>query len=150
GCLRYELGTCLGPCIGTCTRQAYLQRVRAAERFLSGADLSLLDGLKRDMLTAATTQAFERAAALRDKWEVLNWLQERLAYVRNARGRQSFVYRVNGHEGDELWYLIRGGCVTAAVPAPTDRKDRKAVRDLIRRVYQTDRRSDAPVPADEI
>src|SRR5205085_11335336 len=67
GCLRYEIGTCLGPCAGACSRPAYADKVRAAQAFLDGADSSPLQALERDMAAAAAAQAFERAAALRDK-----------------------------------------------------------------------------------
>src|SRR5262249_52553803 len=67
GCLRFEIGTCLGPCAAACSRAAYGAQVHAARAFLEGTDQSLLEVLERDMTAAAAAEAFERAAALRDK-----------------------------------------------------------------------------------
>jgi excinuclease ABC subunit C len=36
GCLRLEVGTCLGPCASGCTRGEYDEKVNAAESFLDG------------------------------------------------------------------------------------------------------------------
>ena len=71
------------------------------------------------MTTAAAALSYERAAALRDKLDSLNWLSEQLRRVREAL-RHSFVYTVRGHDNTELWYLIHGGCVRAIVAAPND------------------------------
>ena len=40
GCLRHEIGTCLGPCAAACSRTAYAAKVQAANAFLHGQDLS--------------------------------------------------------------------------------------------------------------
>src|SRR5262249_59028771 len=66
GCLRYEIGTCSGPCAGVCTSSAYGDQVRAARAFLNGSDDSVLVQLEQDMTAASGAQEFERAAALRD------------------------------------------------------------------------------------
>src|SRR5207249_4175336 len=46
GCMRLELGTCLGPCAGACTRAGYTLQVRAARAFLTGRDVRLLEELQ--------------------------------------------------------------------------------------------------------
>src|SRR4029077_11560450 len=38
GCLRHEIGTCLGPCIAACSRRDYMSQVRAARGFLAGTN----------------------------------------------------------------------------------------------------------------
>jgi excinuclease ABC subunit C len=114
GCLRHEIGTCLGPCAAACTRAAYAQRVGAARTFLEGKDGTLLAGLERDMAAASAALAFERAAGLRDRVEVLRWLHDRLNRLRQLRDGQSFVY-----PAAEVWYLIHQGRVAAARPAPS-------------------------------
>lgn len=118
GCLRYELGTCLGPCAAACSRPAYMERVRAARAFLEGTDVTLLEKLHDAMTAAADALAFERAAALRDQWEVLQKLHKQLKWLRKAREDCSCVYAVRGAEGSDLWYLIHRGWVAAALPAP--------------------------------
>jgi excinuclease ABC subunit C len=124
GCIRHEIGACLGPCAGGCTRRAYAKNVRAARAYLNGSDVSLLDQLQTDMAAASAALSFERAAALRDKWEALNWLHLRLERMRQIRCQNTFVYPVRGIDGAEIWYIIDAGRVVRAMPAPDNDEDR--------------------------
>jgi excinuclease ABC subunit C len=119
GCIRHEIGTCLGPCAAACTQAAYTGRVGEARAFLEGKDATLLPALERDMAAAANALAFERAAALRDRLDVLQWLHGHLERLRRLRQGQSFVYPVHGPDGGEVWYMVHQGRVCAARPAPT-------------------------------
>jgi excinuclease ABC subunit C len=143
GCIRHEIGQCLAPCAAACMRTDYSRQVRAARQFLEGDDLAPLETLERDMGAASAALAFERAAVLRDKLEVLRWLQERLARVREA-ARLSCVYPVRGHDDTVLWYLIHGGRVRAALPSPRDKVGRLAVAAALRAVYQQPNRQATP------
>jgi excinuclease ABC subunit C len=135
GCLRYEIGTCLGPCTAACTRQAYADRVRAAHAFLAGTDLGPLRQLERDLAAAAAAQAYEKAAGLRDRVAALQWLFEQLDQLRHIRAAGSFVYPVAGHDGTQVWYLIHHGRAIAAVAAPHSDAARRAVADQVERVF---------------
>ena len=119
GCLRHEIGTCLGPCAAACTRASYAAHVGAARAFLEGKDGALLAAIAGEMAAASAALAFERAAALRDRLEVLTWLHGHLERLRQLREGQSFVYPVRGGEGGEVWYLIHQGRVAASRPAPS-------------------------------
>jgi excinuclease ABC subunit C len=149
GCIRYEIGTCLGPCAAACSRTAYRDRVLAAQAFLEGADRSPLEALERDMAAASAALQFERAAALRDKLTTLQWLDAHLERVRQARDRHTFIYPVAGHEGRDLWYLVRRGWVAAAVPAPHDPQTREVASDLLRSVYEQLQLAHQPAIAEE-
>jgi excinuclease ABC subunit C len=124
GCLRHEIGACLAPCAAACSRGDYSASVRAALRFLEGADESPVQGLERAMHAAAAAQEFERAAVLRDKWQALKWLSRHLGRVRQA-ARRSCVYPRPGRDG-EVWYLIDRGRVRAVIPAPRGDEGRVA------------------------
>jgi excinuclease ABC subunit C len=136
GCLRYEIGTCLGPCIAACTRDAYAEQVRAARAFLSGADVSLLTTLEQQMQQAAAQQEYERATALRDRWAALRWLYDQLEQLRQLQINGSFIYPVWGHDGGCLWYLIHGGRTVAVLAPPADMASRRAAAALIEAVYE--------------
>ncbi len=131
GCLRVEIGTCLGPCTGTCARRDYQLQARRARDFLSGKDLTPLTKMYEGMQSAGVAQQFERAAALRDRWTVLNWLVDRLARVRKAQAELSFIYPVAG-----TWYLIHGARVVAAVQAPHDKATRQLAAERIDALYR--------------
>ena len=107
----------------------------AARAFLAGADRTPLDTLARDMEVAAAAQAFERAAALRDRLEPLAWLDAQLAALREARAHGSFVYPAAGFDGSTIWYVINGGRTVAALHPPTDAKRAAAARERLRSVY---------------
>jgi excinuclease ABC subunit C len=150
GCLRYEIGTCLGPCVGACSRVEYMERLRAARRFLAGSDLSLLHALQRCMAEASAALAYERAAALRDKWESLRWLHERLDRLRLASKQSSFIYPVAGYDGHDLWYLIQGGRVVRSVPWPRTRPEKQAAAEVIASTFRPKPLGTKTVPASEM
>ncbi len=118
-CLRYELGTCLGPCGGFCTSGEYAARVKAARAFLEGKNATVLKTLTAAMRTAAVAQEYERAAAVRDRLASMQWLADKLTFLRTARATNSFVYPLVGADGGRRWYLIHGGIVRGAVAEPT-------------------------------
>jgi excinuclease ABC subunit C len=134
GCLRHEIGTCLGPCAALCTRDEYEAAARDALAFLEGRDLLTLQILERDMQAASEQQQFERAAVLRDRLAVLSWLHACLDRLRRAR-RLSFVYPLRAHEGGTLWYVIHRGQVRAVLPAPGEDGDPKVVRKVLERIF---------------
>jgi excinuclease ABC subunit C len=150
GCIRHEIGNCLGPCAGACSRSAYKERVRAARAFLAGADAGPLRSLEGEMAVASGALAFERAAAVRDKLEPLRWLWDQLARLRTAREQQSFVYAVAGPGQPDRWYLIDRGRVEAVLAAPLDMQGGRTAAAAIEGVYRRRPPWDDPVPGDEL
>ncbi len=149
GCIRHEIGNCLGPCAAACTRDDYAANVQALVAFLRGEDDSPLRKLEAEMTAASANLAFERAAALRDKLDTLSWLSERLQLVREA-SHHSFVYAVQGHDGSQTWYLIHGGRVCAVVAAPTDEASRCQAAKRVQQVYKRQTSSFGPPGPREI
>jgi excinuclease ABC subunit C len=150
GCLRYEIGTCLGPCAGACSRTAYLEQARSAMAFLAGRNLTAITILERDMAAAAVGLAFERAASLRDKVDALRWLTFQLERVRTAQMQLSLVYCVKDSAGKHLWYLICQGRVAGAIPMPLDATGRQGAVRLIETVFQRHETKLSPLPVDVI
>lgn len=127
-CLRYELGTCLGPCGGFCTRRQYTAAARAAKQFLEGTDRSVLESLRKVMLAASAATNYEKASAVRDKLHDLEWLDGRLSLLRSARDQQAFVYPLV-EAGVESWYVLFRGQVVAAV---TPHCHREVLADVLK------------------
>jgi excinuclease ABC subunit C len=123
-CLRLELGTCRGPCVAACSRTEYNAGVRAAKAFLDGRDRAILAKIKDLMERSAESFQFEKAMALRDRLQSLEWIDARLALLRQARTRSSFVYPLTGHDGRMRWYLIHCGQVLAVCFAPASTEER--------------------------
>jgi excinuclease ABC subunit C len=119
-CLRYELGTCPGPCGAFCTTKQYGTNTKAARAFLDGKDCSKIADVTKQMNAASTEFRFEQAAIFRDRLASLNWLSDKLAFLRTARANHSFVYPFVGSDNLTRWYLIHGGVVQSVVREPND------------------------------
>jgi excinuclease ABC subunit C len=130
GCLRHDVGNCLAPCAAACTQQEYAFHVAAARDFLDGKDRSPLELLESRMNAAAAALEYERAAALRDRLESLDYLWRSLERIRVAV-RNSFVYPVPGCDGLTRWYLVRRGLVRAVLPEPADEEGRRLTREKL-------------------
>jgi excinuclease ABC subunit C len=119
GCLRFEIGTCLGPCVGAPTALTYGRQVREARAFFEGQDgAGPTAEVERAMFEASERLEYERAAVLRNRLQRLEGLQERFSRLRFAVESLSFVYLVPGHGDDHRYYLIRRGVVRHQAPAP--------------------------------
>jgi excinuclease ABC subunit C len=127
-CLRFELGTCSGPCVGSCTRAEYGAGVRSLKAFLDGRDRGLLRSIETMMAESAARFEFEKAAALRDRLKSLQWLDDRLALLRKARTMHSFIYPRVGDDGVLRWYLIHRGQVRGVVMPPACESSRDSIR----------------------
>ncbi|MGQ0539121.1 MAG: UvrB/UvrC motif-containing protein, partial [Gemmatimonadaceae bacterium] len=130
GCLRYEIGRCLGPCVAATTAAEYAARVRAARGFLEGTNDAPIEQLTRAMEEASAALAFERAASLRDKVARLTALKERFDQLRFAVESLSFAYTVPGVDGDDRTYIIQRGRVLGEQATPRDAASRRALAEL--------------------
>jgi len=135
GCLRFDIGTCSAPCAGNCTRRAYGSQVRAAKRFLDGVDDRPLKDLTGKMQAAAAAMEFERAGAIRDRLAGLQWLWERLNWLRTARVENTFVYPISGVDNRTVWYLIHRGRVRGTCYRPGCAASAEAALELLEDIY---------------
>jgi excinuclease ABC subunit C len=133
GCIRYEIGKCLGPCVAAPSAAAYRDRVVQARAFLDGANDGPIELLAASMKEASDRLEFERAGILRDKQQRLESLRDQFDRMRFAVESLTFAYHVDGVGGDNRVYLIRRGVVRAEMPAPRSRADEKTLRDAARR-----------------
>jgi len=140
GCIRYEIGKCLGPCVAAPSAAAYRERVSQARSFLDGTNDGPIELLAASMKEASERLEFERAGVLRDKRQRLEDLRDQFDRMRFAAESLTFAYHVDGVEGDDRVYLIRRGVVRAELPAPKSRSEEKALRETARWVVD-----DAPV-----
>jgi excinuclease ABC subunit C len=150
GCIRHEIGKCLGPCVAACAESEYDARLADARAFLDGRSDRPLDTLRALMQEASDQLAFERAAAMRDKLSRLEALREQFGRMRCAVETLSFVYRVRGIDSNDRVYLIRRGRVRAEAALPRTRAARQALARLVREVFGTRERTGGSVPAHEI
>jgi excinuclease ABC subunit C len=131
-CLRYDFGTCTGPCAGLVAEAEYQRRVQAALSFLDGLAIHPIDRVVLEMTRASESRDFEAAARWREKFEHLEWLLAAGARARAAIELLTFVYRDPGTFGDDRIYLIRHGAVRASYPNPTTPIEDQAFRAVVR------------------
>lgn len=128
-CLRGEIGTCLGPCAGRCTRGAYAAQLSAARAFLDGDDSVELARLESTMHEASAQQQYERAANLHETLARLESLSNSLALLRRPPVPGRFIYPVR-MRGRSVWYMIASSKVVGAAAQPTGKTRRAAERCL--------------------
>ncbi|HEY3285660.1 MAG TPA: UvrB/UvrC motif-containing protein [Gemmatimonadaceae bacterium] len=150
GCIRHEIGKCLGPCVAAVRRDEYAARFALARAFLEGANDVPVAALRGAMEAASDRLEFERAAALRDKITRLESLRAQFARLRFAVESLSFVYTPPALTGDEISYVIRRGRVRATLPAPRSADERRAFDAKVTSIFAPIERTDGTVPSHEI
>lgn len=150
GCLRYDLGTCMGPCIGEADAPSYAAQALDARAFLEGTSDGPVRSLVGAMERASIDLAFERAAVLRDRLERVRWLHERVQHFRANVDRLTFRYHAVGPDGNEWVYLIRRGTVRAELPAPDCDEANRSLDTLAARIFDGPDPSGSDIPTHDL
>jgi excinuclease ABC subunit C len=150
GCIRHEIGKCLGPCVAAVRRDEYAARFALARAFLEGGNDVPVAALRSAMEEASERLEFERAAALRDKVTRLESLRAQFARLRFAVESLSFVYTPAAAHGDAVCYVIRRGRVRATLPVPQTAAARRAFDGAVAAAAAQPERTDGTVPSHEI
>lgn len=115
-CARGDLGRCLAPCAGRCTRNEYAVQVDLGRRFVE-RDIDVPLALLRERMAAAAERLhFEYAAVLRDRAVLLETARDELVALHRTIESLSFAYEVRGLDGDDRIYVIRRGSIQAELP----------------------------------
>lgn len=150
-CLRADLGRCLGPCAGRCTRTEYHARTDMARRFLGGDAREPLARLRQRLEAAAERLQFEYAATLRDRVVRLELARDELAERRGAIDALTFVYEPAALQDQPRVYVVRRGLVCAELPAPRSPQERMQVAARASALFRRAPRDDLrPAQAAEI
>ncbi|MDA9857799.1 GIY-YIG nuclease family protein [Rubripirellula sp.] len=131
GCLRMEVGTCLGPCAAGCTREQYDQKVRAAESFLDGFNHEPLVLTRERMQSAIENRQYELAGRAHHTLKSLEYVDRKLRMLASARRKYTFIYAVPGFDGCGNWYLIHSGEIADVVAAPRNSKEFQQLREKL-------------------
>ncbi len=136
-CMRAELGSCLAPCCGGSTGEAYHRQAEVARRFLEGRTREPLIGLEHRRDEAVARMDFEYAGVLRDRIERLQTFQDQLAAFGGRVESLTFLYRVPGFAGDDRIYLIRRGRIQSDHVYPRSTRDRNRVSRAVEEVFRS-------------
>ncbi len=135
-CMRGQVGRCLAPCAGGCTRTEYHSRIVQARAFLNGATEQPLTLLRERMSVASRRLQFEYAAELRDRATTLEGMQAELLQLGQTVERLSFLYTVPGHEGDDRVYIVRRGSVRAELAVPRTAHERLVLEEKAAEIFE--------------
>lgn len=87
-CLNYQIDSCMAPCCIDIDPAAYRKIVKEVILFLRGKTTVLIKHLKEEMVSAADTQDFERAAMLRDRiLDIEKTVEKQNAVTQDRRDR---------------------------------------------------------------
>jgi excinuclease ABC subunit C len=109
-CIEYEIGRCIGPCVGAVTEVGYKKVVRDVRLFLEGKDRELLRTMRMRMHEESDRLNFEEAAKIRDRISSIVKVMERQRIV-SAEVNDIDVIGLarEGHSADIQVLFFRGG-----------------------------------------
>ena len=82
-CINHQMGACLAPCCLDVDKNRYNETVKEVILFLKGRTPDLIQKIKKEMISAANKQHYEKAAVLRDKMFALEQVIEKQVAVTN-------------------------------------------------------------------
>ena len=109
-CLLFQIRRCSGPCVGEISPEAYAADVRHAVQFLDGQTGDVMRNLQREMMEAAETLAFEKAAEVRNRITALSRVLEQQSMdTGDDRDADMLAVRVMGGRACVNLAMVRGG-----------------------------------------
>ena len=120
-CLNYQIGRCLGPCIGAVSKEEYDRIVRELTLFLEGRARAVVAILTGQMEQAVDGLRFEEAAFLRDRIADIEKMGRRQR-VLTANLVDRDVVAIARHEGYAVASVVRvrGGKLIACENCPLE------------------------------
>ena len=111
-CLDYYIKRCIAPCTAYCTKEEYAEVINQTLLFLEGRSSEVLDRVEADMLTAAESLHFERAALLRDQVKAIRAVTERQRMASTTPlDADVFALARDGAEACVQVFFVRGTVV---------------------------------------
>ena len=115
-CLLYAIKRCLAPCVGKCTKEAYVLEVKGAVDFLKGNDKEVIQTLKKEIEKASQSLEYERAGALYQRMQQIQHITQNRQSVVDYRGKDCDIFSVSyDHKSHIIAKLIyRKGRLTGS------------------------------------
>ena len=109
-CINYDMGKCLAPCCGNCTKETYQGMIDGVLSFLGGNYDEVLGHLEKSMKDAAARMDYEKAAVFRDKIKDVKGLMERQIAIRTDLSEQDIIALAqDGLDAMVQILYVRGG-----------------------------------------
>ncbi|MBO9308419.1 MAG: excinuclease ABC subunit UvrC [Chloroflexi bacterium] len=132
-CLYYDIKLCNAPCIGKVSREEYRANLQGLMDFLSGHSDAIIRQVREEMIAAAESLQFERAAALRDRLRAMERVVERQKVVLPANVNQDVIAFAQ-EKGDTCVQVlfIRGGRLIGREYFLLDGADETSAAEILR------------------
>ncbi len=141
-CVLFDIGRCLGPCIGECSQEEYRKVVDEIVMFLRGKRKELIDRLKVEMASASEKLQFERAAHLRDTISQLEKLMTPQKMEGGMGDRDFVAIAAGGGVGIAVIFRIRQGAMIArnavSLNVPKQNTISEIIAEFLPRFYAQD------------
>ena len=110
-CIKHQIGRCPAPCVDLVTREAYEGLLDHSVRILRGEVGPVLHDLRGRMQEAAENLEFERAQALKEQIQALQFTAEPQAVIANVGDEDALGMHRSGEEVAVAFLSFRGGAL---------------------------------------
>ncbi|MBZ0152935.1 MAG: excinuclease ABC subunit UvrC, partial [Planctomycetes bacterium] len=140
-CIKHQIGRCPAPCVGLVSRGDYDLLLEQSVRILRGEAGPVLAGLRQRMQAAAEALEFERAQALKEQIQALQFVAEKQTVVAAVGDEDALGVHRSGDDVAVAFLSFRGGALEncrrfafrSALP------DDVLIEQLLGRFYEGDR-----------
>jgi excinuclease ABC subunit C len=139
-CLYYDIKRCCAPCIGAIDQEGYRRMIEDFCQFLEGRTEPIVSRLQAEMVQAAETERFERAAVLRDQIRAIETVVERQKII-SSDYIDSDVLALARSDGEACVqvFFIRGGKLIGRdyflLEGAADTSDATVMTEFIKQFY---------------
>ena len=131
-CLEYQIGNCLGPCVGLQSMEEYLAQIEQIEKILKGQTQEVLHSLKEKMQHLANEFEFERAAEVKQRIDTLRQFQAKSVVVNpSVKHVDVFTIISDEHSGYVNYLKVVDGALVQAHSVELRKKLDETDRQLL-------------------
>lgn len=103
-CLDYHIKNCCAPCVGKVSKEEYAGYIENVRKILSGRTTDVLNLLRSQMSALAENLEFEKAQAIKEKYDILDNYHAKNVISINIYGTVE-VYSILRDERDDFYYV---------------------------------------------
>ncbi len=131
-CINYDMGKCLAPCAGNCSKETYQEMIDGVLSFLGGNYDDVLKQLEASMNHAAMKMEYEKAAVFRDKMKDVKGLMERQIAIQTDLSEQDIIgIAQDGLDAMVQILYVRGGKMLGGDHFALPREGGEAPEDVL-------------------
>lgn len=139
-CLFYDINLCNAPCIGAVNQEEYRAMIAELMDVLSGKSEGVVKRLTAEMATASEALQFERAAAIRDQLQAIEYITQRHRAVSPKMTDHDVIAlaRGNGDAVVQILFIRNGkliGSDSRALDNALDETDENILSQFITQFY---------------